>query len=106
MKANAGVITHRLSLTNSVDIKLDVAGAYPNNGAVFNVSRETTAKEIVKIEGIDEYTQRMAGINLSAGHVNAVEICCNLFGMPTLTEMLDAFNEEIKEVDNLDKFSY
>lgn len=85
---------------------LDVAAAYPNNEAVFNVSRETTAKEIIKIEGVDEYTQRMAGINLSAGHVNAVEICCNLFGMPTLTEMLEAFKQDIAEFDELDKYAY
>lgn len=74
---------------------LDVAASYPNGGAVFNISRETTAKEIVKIEGVDEFTQRMQGINLSSGHTNAVEVCCGLMGMPTLTQLLDAFNEEI-----------
>jgi hypothetical protein len=85
---------------------LDVSASYPNGGAVFNISRETTSKEIVKIEGVDEYTQRMAGINLSAGHVNAVEICGNLFGMPTLTQLLDAFKEDIKEYDSLSEKIY
>lgn len=79
---------------------LDVAASYPNGGAVFNISRETTAKEIVKIEGVDEFTQRMMGINLSSGHTNAVEVCCGLMGMPTLTQLLDAFQEELAKNDN------
>lgn len=78
---------------------LDVAASYPNGGAVFNISRETTAKEIVKIEGVDEFTQRMQGINLSAGHVNAVEVCCGLLGMPPLAALLDAFNEHLNTVE-------
>lgn len=74
---------------------LDVAASYPNGEAVFNVSKETTAKELISIEGVDEYTQRMMGINMSAGHVNAVEICNNLFKMPPLFDLLDAFEEDI-----------
>lgn len=79
---------------------LDVAASYPNGGSTLNVSKETTAKEIVKIEGIDEDTQRAMSLNLNSGHTNAVEICCNLFGMPTLTQLLDAFREDITKSDN------
>lgn len=83
---------------------LDVAASYPNGESVFNVSRETTAKEIVKIDGVDEYTQRMMGINLSGGHVNAVEVCTGLLGLPTMVQMLNAFNEKIQsdlEIDTV-----
>ena len=73
---------------------LDVSASYPNGECVFNVSKETTVKEIISIDGVDEYTQRMMGINLSAGHTNAVEICCNLFKMPTLIDLLDEFQKE------------
>lgn len=76
---------------------LDVAASYPNGGAVFNISRETTSKEIVQIEGVDEYTQRMAGINLSGGHVNAVEICTNLFKMPPLAKILEEFEKQLPQ---------
>jgi hypothetical protein len=37
----------------------------------------------------------MEGINLSAGATNAVEICTNLFKMPTLDALLDAYDEEM-----------
>jgi len=70
---------------------LDVAASYPNGGAVFNISKETTRKELVEIEGISEYTRRMQGINLSAGQTNAVEVCVGLFNMPTLDTLLEAF---------------
>lgn len=73
---------------------LDVAASYPKGECVFNVSKETTVKEIIEIEGVDEYTQRMMGINMSAGHTNAVEICCNLFKMPPLKVLLDEFRKD------------
>lgn len=73
---------------------LDVSASYPNGGAVFNISRETTHKELISIEGVSEYQQRMQGINLSSGPTNAVEICVSLFGLPTLDKLLAAFQTE------------
>lgn len=78
---------------------LDVSASYPNGGAVMNMARNTTVKELISIEGVSDYTRRMQGINLSGGATNAVEICCNLFAMPTLVEMADAFAQE--EVDRI-----
>ena len=75
----------------SVDGDLDVAASYPNGECVFNVSKETTARELVSIEGVSEQTRRMQGINLCAGHVNAVEVCVGLFKLPTLDMLLDSF---------------
>lgn len=74
---------------------LDATASYPTGERVFNVSKETTSKEIISIEGVDETTQRMSTINLSAGRVNAVEICCALYGLPTLDQMRDAFLAEM-----------
>jgi len=70
---------------------LDVTAAYPTNECVFNVSKETTKKEIISIEGIDLYTQKMQGINLSAGHTNAVEWCTTVYKFPTLDVLLEDF---------------
>lgn len=72
---------------------LDVSAAYPTTEVTHNISKETTRKEIIKIDGCEEFIKRMNTINFSAGHVNAVEFCTDLFGMPELDEMLDAFNE-------------
>lgn len=70
---------------------LDVSASYPNGECVFNVSKETTSRELISIEGVSEQTRRMQGINLCAGQTNAVEVCVGLFKLPTLDQMLDQF---------------
>lgn len=72
---------------------LDVSASYPNGGAVFNISKETTHKELHKINGVSEAVQRVQGINLSAGHTNAVEIANGLYGLPQMEEFLEAFEK-------------
>lgn len=74
---------------------LDVAGAYPNNGSVFNISKQTTHKELCKIEGVPEAIQRSMGINLSAGHTNATEFCTHMFGMPSFENLLSSFEKNV-----------
>ena len=70
---------------------LDVSASYPNGGCVFNISRETTKKELVRIVGVSEEQQRMQGINLSGGHTNAVEWCTGLLGLPQMDQMLATY---------------
>jgi hypothetical protein len=77
---------------------LDVAAAYPNNGSVLNISKETTSKEMVRIVGVTEQDQRLQGINLSGGHTNAVEFVTKIYKAPGLQELLDAFKEDMKLV--------
>ena len=64
-----------------------------------NISKETTAQELSKIQGIPEQTQRAIGINLSGGHVNAVEICVKAYQAPTMDELLERFRAEIDGVE-------
>jgi hypothetical protein len=58
---------------------------------VYNISKETTKKELISIEGVSNRTQRIQGINFSGGYSNAIEFCTDLFGMPTLDQWLGAF---------------
>ena len=58
---------------------------------MFNISKATTHRELISIDGVSDYTRRMQGINLSGGATNAVEITSTLFSMPTLNEMLNQF---------------
>lgn len=74
---------------------LDATASYPNGGMVFNIAKETTKFEIISIEGISEETQRVMGIQLSGGHVNALEFCNAGFNMVDLETMLEAFEEEL-----------
>ena len=51
-------------------------------------------RELTGIEGIEEDVFRMQNMGLSAGHVNAVDYCVNMFGFPEHQEMLAAFLED------------
>jgi hypothetical protein len=70
---------------------LDALSSYPTGEETFNISKETTSRELCRIEGVSEHTRRMQGINLSGGTTNATEVACGLFGLPTLDQWLDAF---------------
>lgn len=94
--ANNGlaVINENPNLRSNIRVHLgdlDVRGSYPFGGIVFNISKETTVKELISIEGIDEKTKRMATINLSGGVTNSVEIATTIYGLPTLDKWLDEF---------------
>jgi hypothetical protein len=57
----------------------------------WNVGRETTAAELIAIEGLDEYTKRSVAVNLTGGFVNAVEICARVYKAPTFEVLLADF---------------
>lgn len=73
---------------------LDVSASYPNGEVVFNVGKATTRKELCSIDGVPEQLQRAQGINLSAGHTNAVEFCVDLYKLPQLDTWLEAFQRD------------
>jgi hypothetical protein len=70
---------------------LDIEGTYPTEEMIFNVSKETTKRELSAIAGITEDMKRRQGINLTAGPVNAVEICTALYKAPTFGQLLEGF---------------
>lgn len=70
---------------------LDIVSTYPNVQVILNISRETTLYELYKIKGCNEYQTRMAGINLTGGHVNAVEIAVDIMKAPNFDRMLAEF---------------
>lgn len=70
---------------------LDISGTYPNEGICMNISKYTTHRELLYIEGIPDDIRRRIGFNLAGGHVNAVEICCDLFKAPSLDDVYMAY---------------
>lgn len=60
----------------------------------FNISKETTKKELISIEGVSEQTRRMQGINLSGGATNSVEFVTGLFNAPQMTTWLKAYRQQ------------
>lgn len=72
----------------------DAVSAYPTCISIANVSKETTKRELISIEGIDEDVFRMQNINLVAGSTNALEYCASMFNLPEPEELLKKFIAE------------
>lgn len=79
---------------------LDVSASYPNGEVCYNISKETTSREIESIEGVDEEVFRQQNMGLTAGHVNAVDYCVNMMGFPRLEDLLTMFRNQ-KNKDGL-----
>ena len=72
----------------------DETAAYPNGILVMNISKRTTKRELIKIEGIPESLFRMQNLNLVIGETNAIEYCVNMFGFDAPDKLLSTFMEE------------
>lgn len=57
--------------------------------------------ELARIENVSDVQRRRFGINATAGHVNASEICREIFKMPTHTDVLKEYREYRKNRDAL-----
>lgn len=66
---------------------IDIEGTYPNLEDCMNISNETTYRELGTIQGLTDEERRAAGINLSGGIVNSVELCTSLLGLPNFEQM-------------------
>lgn len=73
----------------------DAVSSYPSDMSACNVSKETTQREVITIEGIPEEIFRLQNINLLSGHVNAVEYCVNMFNFPTADQVLQQFQNDL-----------
>lgn len=91
------IIKENPSLSSNIRVHtgdLDVAASYPNGETTLNVSKETTSKELISIEGVNEFTTKMQTINLSGGVANAVEFSTKCFGLPELEDWLKEYNNQ------------
>lgn len=75
----------------------DILQAYPTGGSVMNISKETTFIEVYEIEGVPEEARRRAGINLTGGQTNAIEICNDILKFPFIEDVADAFLKDLEE---------
>jgi hypothetical protein len=77
---------------------MDCVSTYPTTEEVCNISKRTTLRELGGIRGIDEWTKRAAGINLTGGKNNAWEITSTIMGFPRGQTLLDAYRKEKESV--------
>jgi hypothetical protein len=73
----------------------DVTSAYPNAGRASNVSKETTFRELVRIDDVEENVFRMQNLGLIAGPVNSIEYCNVMFNLPNPFELELSLNNNI-----------
>lgn len=75
----------------------DILQAYPTAEIGLNVSKETTCMEVLSIRGVPEEARRRAGINLTGGRTNAIEICNDIMNLPYIDDVLAAFEADIAQ---------
>lgn len=68
---------------------LDAVSSYPSDTIAANVSKDTTRRELLSIDGMNLEDYRLKNINLFFGHVNAVDYCTSMFKFPTIKELID-----------------
>lgn len=73
----------------------DISSTYPAVQAALNISKSTTTREVVKVEGLNEVTKRRFFVDLTTGIANSAEICHIGLNMGTMDDVLDLFNEEM-----------
>ena len=69
----------------------DEVSAYPKATSTCNVSKTTTKREIINIDGIDEYMFRRQNLNILVGDTNALSYGQNMFALPKPTDLLAEF---------------
>jgi len=72
----------------------DAVSSYPSCTKAANVSKDTTHREILSIEGIDKSTFKKQNINLLYGPTNAVEWCTTMLNFPDLYKLEKLIKEE------------
>lgn len=80
---------------------LDVSASYPSGEIALNTSKETTIREIISIEGIQERVFKLQNMGISSGHVNAVDYCVTMMGFPSHAELLEGFLKDTNAVEKV-----
>lgn len=83
-------VPHKQTMATMHNADLDIEGTYPSIQVAMNACKETTVREIVQIEGLDEISKRTIGVNLSAGAVNMCRIAEVGYKAPDKMTLLNA----------------
>jgi len=68
-------------------LDVDQVSGYPSDGQSANVSKETTTREIVDIDGVDKNDFKNQNMNILFGKVNTIEYTTNMMNFPQLPEL-------------------
>jgi hypothetical protein len=76
----------------------DATAAYPTIKDICNVSKSTTTKELIAIQGIPREVFRMQNLNFILGATNSIEYCTTMHQLPKPYELLNEFKKEIASI--------
>lgn len=71
----------------------DEVSAYPSATMVLNVSKETTLRELISIDGKEEDVFRIQNLNFVIGYSNSLEYVVNMFDAPKPQDLLNIFDD-------------
>ena len=74
----------------------DQVSGYPSNGMLANVSKDTTLRELLTVDGVDKEEFKKQNINLFFGPVNQIEYCTTMYNFPTVYEIEEFVKNKIK----------
>lgn len=79
----------------------DQVSGYPNDTIAANVSRDTTSRELLSIEGFTKDIFKVENMNLIYGNVNAVQYCTTLLNFPKIEDLVpvELSAEDIKTIN-------
>lgn len=72
----------------SMVFDLDQKSGYPSNTMAANVSKDTTHREIIDIEGIARDIFKIQNMNLAYGITNSIEYSMVMFNLPSLFSLV------------------
>lgn len=65
----------------------DAISSYPSDITALNVSKETCARELISVDGINREDMKLEGMNLMMGDINASRFVANTMGLPRFTDI-------------------
>jgi len=75
----------------------DCVSSYPSDTMCANVSKDTIARQLINIKGIEKEEFKKQNINLFFGEVNAVEYCRTMYNFMDMDTLQNYANEYLKE---------
>ncbi len=74
---------------------LDAVSSYPSDSVVANLSKATTKRELIDVEGIDKETFKHNNINLLFGPINSGIYCQEMLNAPSYDELLEEIKKKV-----------
>lgn len=86
---------HRETNISVFGFDLDVASAYPNTEIALRISQATCMMEACGFIGLDDYSSRAFGLNLTNVRGNGLQLANVIYGFPEKEDLLKAFLKTI-----------